>query len=252
MTFQISSQTLAEIFRHSATAFPREGCGFLLGRWDGLEPVIDEAVPAENTKASERDDYFEIDPLQYKKLEDSLRGSGRQILGFYHSHPNHPDVPSYTDLSFAKGWPGFLWMIVQVVDGVPVSQQTYSLSEDGENFQRLDCNLKRLPPPAEKTADYERMEREIAGASTRGAAGGPVVRRKVYLTFSQTLIQKPLVWELAQRFRIVTNIRHASVSGDTALVGLGLEGTAGEIDRGLAWLEAEGVRIEPIELGIVE
>ncbi len=78
------------------------------------------------------------------------------------------------------------------------------------------------------------------------------VKRKVYLTFSKDLIQRPLVWELGTKFDIVTNIRVATVSGDTALVGLGLEGTREEIERGLDFLKKEGVRVEPIELGIVE
>lgn len=78
------------------------------------------------------------------------------------------------------------------------------------------------------------------------------IRRKVYLTFPKELIQKPLVWQLGRDFEIVTNIRYASVSGDIALVGLGLEGEEEEIQRGLTWLEAQGVRVEPIELGIVE
>lgn len=78
------------------------------------------------------------------------------------------------------------------------------------------------------------------------------VKRKVYLTFPQALIQKPLVWQLGRDFDIVTNIRYASVSGDIALVGLGLEGTEEEIKKGLTWLEASGVSVEPIELGVVE
>lgn len=78
------------------------------------------------------------------------------------------------------------------------------------------------------------------------------VQRKVYLTFPKDTIQKPLVWQLGRDFDIVTNIRLATVSGDVALVGLGLEGTEEEIKRGLAWIEAQGVRVEPIELGVVE
>ena len=78
------------------------------------------------------------------------------------------------------------------------------------------------------------------------------VQRKVYLTFQKDLIQKPLVWQLGHDFDIVTNIRLATVSGDVALVGLGLEGTEEEIKRGLTWIESQGVRVEPIELGIVE
>lgn len=78
------------------------------------------------------------------------------------------------------------------------------------------------------------------------------VQRKVYLTFPKDTIQKPLVWQLGRDFEIVTNIRLATVSGDVALVGLGLEGTEAEIKRGLDWIEKQGVRVEPIELGVVE
>lgn len=78
------------------------------------------------------------------------------------------------------------------------------------------------------------------------------VSRKVYLTFPKDTIQKPLVWQLGHDFEIVTNIRLATVSGDVALVGLGLEGTEEEIKRGLEWIEKQGVRVEPIELGVVE
>lgn len=78
------------------------------------------------------------------------------------------------------------------------------------------------------------------------------VQRKVYLTFPKDTIQRPLVWQLGHDFEIVTNIRLATVSGDVALVGLGLEGTEAEIKRGLEWIEKQGVRVEPIELGVVE
>lgn len=81
---------------------------------------------------------------------------------------------------------------------------------------------------------------------------GQKVQRKVYLTFPKDTIQKPLVWQLGRDFEIVTNIRLATVSGDVALVGLGLEGTEAEIKRGLEWIEKQGVRVEPIELGVVE
>lgn len=254
MKYKLTSEVLADIYKQAASAYPKEGCGFLIGRWEGLEPVIDEAIEATNQKAEERNDYFEIDPRQYHEVEKSLRGTGRQILGFHHSHPNHPDVPSFTDLKFAQGWPGFLWLIAQVIDGVPVSQQTYVLSEDGERFVRLECDLQRIAPPEEKRADYERMEAELAEPREVRPADDatPIIRRKVYLTFSKTLMQKPIVWQLGHDFHIITDVRQASISGDNALVGLGLEGTAAELERGLAWLREEGVGVEPIELGIVE
>lgn len=162
MIFKLPSHIVAEMFKHSAEGFPGESCGFLLGRWDAETAVLDAAVRAGNTKAEQRTDYFEIDPRQYNQVEKDLRGTGRQILGFYHSHPNHPDVPSFTDLNFAQGWPGFLWTIIQVVEGVAVSLQTYTLSDDGERFTRVTSDIERLVPPEHKQEDYRRMEEQLA------------------------------------------------------------------------------------------
>lgn len=168
MKFIVPSRDVAVMFAHGAETFPGEACGFLIGRWDGKTAVMDECVRASNTQAAQRNDYFEIDPRQYNQVEKKLRGTGRQILGFYHSHPNHPDVPSYTDLTFAQGWPGFLWTIVQVVDGIAVSLQTYALTDDEKGFFRVDTRIERLVPPEEKRAVYQQMEDDLA-RNTPGA-----------------------------------------------------------------------------------
>lgn len=162
MSFRLPSPLTARMFRHGAEGYPGEACGFLVGHWEGEDAVLDDCIAAENTRRVERTDYFEIEPRQYQQVEKSLRGSGKQILGFYHSHPDHPDVPSFTDLSFAQGWPGFLWTIVQVVEGVAVSLQTYTLSDDGERFVRVESVIERLVPPEHKREAYDRMEAELA------------------------------------------------------------------------------------------
>ncbi len=166
MKFVMSSRRAAEMFAHSAEGFPAEACGFLIGHWSGEIGILEEIVRADNRRADEREDYFEIDPRQYNQVEKALRGSGKQILGFYHSHPNHPDVPSFTDLLFAQGWPGFLWTIIQVVDGVAVTQQTYTVDDSGERFVRVETRVERLTPPDEKREAYARMLREIDGDNT--------------------------------------------------------------------------------------
>jgi proteasome lid subunit RPN8/RPN11 len=162
MKFTVSSPLAADMFRHGAEGFPAESCGFLVGRWDGENAVLSEVVRGQNTKSDERNDYFEIDPRQYNQVEKELRGTGKQILGFYHSHPNHPDIPSFTDLSFAQGWPGFLWTIIQVVEATAVTMQTYILSDDGQRFVRVETVIERLLPPDSKRDAYLRMEAELA------------------------------------------------------------------------------------------
>lgn len=83
-------------------------------------------------------------------------------------------------------------------------------------------------------------------------AGGGEVVRKLWLTFPKGLVEKPLIWEIGQKFKVVTNIRQASVSRDIGLVGLELSGDNDEVAEAVGYLTNEGVSVEPVELDIVE
>ena len=83
-------------------------------------------------------------------------------------------------------------------------------------------------------------------------AGGADVARKVWLTFPASLIGRPLIWEVSQKFAVVTNIRQASVSKEIGLVGLELSGEENEVKKAISYLEENGVSVEPVELDIVE
>ncbi len=83
-------------------------------------------------------------------------------------------------------------------------------------------------------------------------AGGADVARKLWLTFSQELVGKPLIWEVAQKFQVVTNIRQASVSKDVGIVGLELSGEEDEVRRAIDFLLQAGVSVEPVERDVVE
>jgi len=78
------------------------------------------------------------------------------------------------------------------------------------------------------------------------------MRRKVYLTFPRHLIQKSLIYQVGHQFEVVTNIRCASVTEDLGLVGLEFEGEPSEIKAALNFLEAEGVKVEPVVMDVVE
>lgn len=94
----------------------------------------------------------------------------------------------------------------------------------------------------------QRKRRPVKASATRG----PRVREKVYLTYSADLIKEPLIYEVSQRFQVVTNIRGANISDTIGLVALELDGTQGEIDRALEWLRERGVHVEPIEKNVIE
>jgi ABC-type methionine transport system ATPase subunit len=66
------------------------------------------------------------------------------------------------------------------------------------------------------------------------------------------LIVRPVVYELGKKFEVVTNIRQASVNEEVGIVSLELEGEREEIKRAIAWLEAEGVKVEPVEINTIE
>jgi ABC-type methionine transport system ATPase subunit len=76
--------------------------------------------------------------------------------------------------------------------------------------------------------------------------------KRVKFSFVQQLIKEPVIWKLGKQFDIVTNIRRADVTAEFGWVILELDGEADEIERGLAWVETQGVRIDPVYEDIVE
>ncbi len=75
---------------------------------------------------------------------------------------------------------------------------------------------------------------------------------RVKLTFLQQLITLPIIYELGKEFNVVTNIRRADVTQEHGWVVLELEGEMEEIERGLDWVVAKGVRVDPVAGDIVE
>jgi hypothetical protein len=66
------------------------------------------------------------------------------------------------------------------------------------------------------------------------------------------LIKAPLIWQLAQKFKVVTNIRQASVTDEIGIVSLELDGKRADIKAAIQWLEKLGVSVEPVEINVIE
>jgi L-aspartate semialdehyde sulfurtransferase ferredoxin len=79
-----------------------------------------------------------------------------------------------------------------------------------------------------------------------------MAKQRVKFTFPQELITLPIIYELGKQFNIVTNVRRADVTEDRGWVVLELEGNIEEIERGLDWVAAKGVRVDPVQGDIVE
>ncbi len=83
-------------------------------------------------------------------------------------------------------------------------------------------------------------------------AGGADITRKVYLTFPQNLIKEPLIYLAGHKFKVVTNIRSASVTEAVGIVALELTGENDEIEGAIQFFKDGGVTVEPIELNVIE
>ncbi len=77
-------------------------------------------------------------------------------------------------------------------------------------------------------------------------------KQRFWLMFPTRLITQPVIWELAQKFKVVTNVRQASVTDEIGIVSLSLSGEREEIKRSIVWLEDLGVKVEPVEINSIE
>jgi len=77
-------------------------------------------------------------------------------------------------------------------------------------------------------------------------------QQRLWLMFPPKLIKKPLVWEVSQKFKVVTNIRQASVTDEIGIVCLELDGPRDEVKAAIKWLEKHGVNVEPVEISVIE
>ncbi|MGA2246613.1 MAG: NIL domain-containing protein [Verrucomicrobiota bacterium] len=76
-------------------------------------------------------------------------------------------------------------------------------------------------------------------------------KQRLWLMYPPKLIKKPFIWEAGHKFKVTTNIRQASVTDEIGIVCLELEGKRSEVDRAVAWLEKNGVNVEPVEIGVL-
>ena len=77
-------------------------------------------------------------------------------------------------------------------------------------------------------------------------------QRRLWLMYPTRLIQQPLIWQLGNKFKVVTNIRQASVTDDIGIVCLEVDGKRANVKAAIAWMEKLGVKVEPVEINVIE
>ena len=118
----------ASIRAHAREAYPHECCGALIGR-DG-EVSVAHALPNTTEEGPRR--RFLVRPDDYRGAERASQARGLDLLGFYHSHPDHPAQPSQYDLDHA--WPNMLYTITSVREGHVETTTAWHLREDRSQF----------------------------------------------------------------------------------------------------------------------
>ena len=89
------------------------------------------------------------------------------------------------------------------------------------------------------------------GSPVRETLSAPQ-KTRLWLMYPPKLITNPVIWELTQRFPVITNVRQASVTDEIGIVSLELEGARTDIKAAIQWLEKLGIKVEPVEINVIE
>ena len=152
---KVTEKHLAAIRAHGSRTYPAECCGILLGHANDEQRVVTEVVPLRNLRhdpqraqallpleepgrESERNRFL-IDPQDQLRVENDARARQLTVLGYYHSHPDHPARPSRYDQEHA--WPWYSYVILSVEQGAARELNCWVLAEDRSHFDRQSVEI---------------------------------------------------------------------------------------------------------------
>ena len=136
----ISKQQLDEIREHGVRDYPYECCGLLLGRYTAEGKVVTETYPISNAREeSAKRNRFLITPEELMRGERHAASRDLEVVGFYHSHPDSPAVPSNYDLEHA--WPTYSYIIVSTRADQATDLFSWEQQEDRSRFnqEEIQC-----------------------------------------------------------------------------------------------------------------
>jgi proteasome lid subunit RPN8/RPN11 len=143
---------------HGEETYPNECCGVLLGKniageGHSTEPVnhVRQIVPAGNTRTDSAHNRYNIAPQELVKIQRQARGLGLDIVGFYHSHPDHPAQWSATDFAEAH-WLGCSYIITSIEQGNAATTNSFLLRGTGEDDKKFEDEPIQIDIPANVAA----------------------------------------------------------------------------------------------------
>lgn len=132
MSLKLTQSQIDQIRKHAERTYPFECCGFLLGSISKGDKDVVEVWLANNERTDSAHNRYLIAPEVYQKVEREAESRGLDILGFYHSHPDHPARPSEYDRSHALPW--WSYIIVAVAQGESKEVTSWVLGDQDRKF----------------------------------------------------------------------------------------------------------------------
>jgi proteasome lid subunit RPN8/RPN11 len=129
---KIGAGDVRNIHDHAKESYPEECAGALVGMDTGEMKIVVDVWRAQNTHDEDRGHRFLIEPLQIKRFEERTRELDMDLLGFYHSHPDHPAEPSEYDREHA--WPYYSYVIASVGKDEVDDMRSWVLKEDRSGY----------------------------------------------------------------------------------------------------------------------
>jgi proteasome lid subunit RPN8/RPN11 len=149
----ISGHIAEQIRAHGAETYPHECCGALLGRGSNAASEIDrgkglqtpareilQLFPLVNRRDDSPRNRFSVTAQDVLEAEKSARQQGLEVVGWYHSHPDHPARPSEYDRDHA--WPWYSYIIVSVQNGAPQDMTSWRLNDDRAEFSSEEIEIR--------------------------------------------------------------------------------------------------------------
>ncbi len=143
MTVRIPARELAKAYAHAGDAYPEECCGFLIGIHGAARDIL-EVRRARNVHPDHREVRYSVDPRQQLQVERELQGTRREVLGFYHSHPDHPGVPSAFDID--RSWREYSYVIIEVRHSRSLRARSFRIDREAGSVEEERLVVVRGPP----------------------------------------------------------------------------------------------------------
>jgi len=143
MTVRLGTLLQSRIFEQMEDTYPNEGGGFLLGELEDNSTVIRDIIQVDNVFEEEEQYHrYAMTPQDWMRLEDEADDRGLMLVGYYHSHPDSPAIPSEYDREHAL--PNFLYIITSVEMGRASDMRVWKLRADRSVFDREELHVLEI------------------------------------------------------------------------------------------------------------